>query len=99
MEKDHQNKSERQNEKIWEKKGHSKRTDARVKCAVMDHNENTQRKQATVRKAQKGTADKGEVRFKCPFSKQTKKGLECNTNSGRENLQVCRRYHNPARSI
>ena len=26
--------------------------DARVKCAVMDHNENTQRKQATVRKAQ-----------------------------------------------
>ena len=46
--------------------------DARVKCAVMDHNENTQRKQAIVRKAQKGTADKGEVRFKCPFSKQTK---------------------------
>ena len=46
--------------------------DARMKCAVMDHNENTQRKQAVVRKAQKGTAGKGEARFKCPFSKQTK---------------------------
>ena len=46
--------------------------DARMKCAVMDHNENCQRNQAVIKKSQPGTANKGEARFRCPCSKQTK---------------------------
>ncbi|XP_063969971.1 uncharacterized protein LOC129284132 [Lytechinus pictus] len=45
---------------------------ARTQLAVLDHNFNTGRKQATIKKPRKGSGQKGALRYKYAYSKATK---------------------------
>lgn len=45
---------------------------ARAQLAVMDHDANNGRKQATVKKPRKGSSEKGALRYKYAYSKATK---------------------------
>ena len=47
--------------------------EGRLQLAALDHNANTNRKQAVVRKPRKGTGAKGEARFRTRFSKATQR--------------------------